>query len=71
MIMPSYRLHYLNTGNRILNDMEHFCGDDLAALDRARGLSKDHAIEIWQEKRRVALVKRGDAALDAGDPCSL
>jgi hypothetical protein len=69
--MPDYQLYFLTPENHIVNHYSHAYRDDLRALDKARALSKDHAIEIWQDKRRVALVKMGDAALNAGDPSSL
>jgi hypothetical protein len=70
-IMPEYQLYFLTSENHIVNHHAHAYLDDLGALDKARTLAKDHAIEIWQDKRRVALVKLGDAALNASDPCSL
>jgi hypothetical protein len=69
--MPDYRLFFLTAENHIINHLEYLCGDDLDALDKARGLAINHSIEIWQAKRRVALVKRGDAPLDTGDSHSL
>jgi hypothetical protein len=69
--MPDYRLFYLTAENHIVNHLEHSCRDDLDALDKARGLAINHSIEIWQAKRRVALVKRGDAPLHASDSRSL
>jgi len=63
--MPDYRLFFLTTDNHVFGRHEVSCDDDLGALEKARELAKDHAIEVWQEKRRVALVKVGGAPLDA------
>jgi hypothetical protein len=67
----NYQMYYLTPENHIVNHLAFSGRDDLAALDKARSLSRDHAIEIWDSKRRVALVKKVDAALDEGDPRSL
>jgi hypothetical protein len=69
--MPYYRLYALNDDNHVVRPYEHICDDDLAALERGRELAVEHTIEIWQEKRRVALVKKGDAPLNADDRCAL
>ena len=37
--------------------------DDLTALREAERLSKTHTIEVWDGSRRVARVKKGNAAL--------
>jgi hypothetical protein len=58
--MMAYRMYFLNGDDgRIVDFIEHLCADDPSALDRARALAKDSAVEIWQSKRRVALVTRG------------
>jgi hypothetical protein len=71
MQVPYYRLYVLSNDNHIVEDREHSCDDNLAASGNRRELAKDHAIEIWESTRRVALVKAGDAALTAGGPSSL
>ena len=63
--MTLYRLFFLTRENHIFGRHEISCHDDLSALERAFELAKEHAIEIWQEKRRVALVVRGGDALNA------
>jgi hypothetical protein len=62
---------FLTSENHIVNHYEHSCNDDLGALDKARELAKNHSIETWQDKRRVALVKKGDAPLSASDARAL
>ena len=69
--MPNYRLYYLTPENHIVNHMAYAGPDDLSALEKARSLAREHSIEIWESKRRVALVKMGDVALNDNDPCSL
>ncbi len=69
--MPDYRLFFLTAENHIVDHLVHKCSDDLDALDKARGLAINHSIEIWQAKRRVALVTRGDMPLNASDARSL
>lgn len=44
--------------------------DDLAALVEAERLSKTHTIEVWEGIRKVARVKKGNAALASTDRLS-
>jgi hypothetical protein len=53
----SYRMYFLNDEGRIVDFLEHLCEDDPDALDTARTMGTP--IEIWQARRRVALVKPG------------
>jgi len=69
--MPNYRLNYVNSDNYIVSHIEHAYTDDLSALEKAWTICKDYTIEIWQDKRRVARVKKGNAALDVSDLQSL
>jgi hypothetical protein len=58
--MLAYRMYFLNNDDgRIVDFIEHLCADDPSALDRARAIAENTPIEIWQAKRRVALVKPG------------
>lgn len=58
--MATYRFMFLNLQDRVVDGDLQDCVDDLAALDRARTLSRSHVIEIWQDARHVAKVKLGD-----------
>ena len=69
--MADYQMFFLTSENHIVNHFEHSYDNDLDALDKARDLAKNHAIEIWQKKRRVAFVKKGNTPLDATDRYSL
>ena len=68
--MPNYRLNYVNSENYIVSHIDQMYADDLSALEQAWTICKDYAIEIWQDKRRVARVKKGNSALDVSDPQS-
>jgi hypothetical protein len=50
-------MYFLNDEGRIVDFLEHLCEDDPDALDTARTMGTP--IEIWQARRRVALVKPG------------
>ena len=45
--------------------------DDLTALKEAERFCKTHSIEVWDGSRRVARVKKGNAALVTEDRQSL
>jgi hypothetical protein len=64
--VPSYRMYFLNDEGRIVDFIEHACEDDPGALDTARALESQ--IEIWQARRRVALVKPGRDTLLFDNP---
>jgi hypothetical protein len=64
-------MYYLTPENQVAMHLDFSGRDDLAALDMARTLARHYAIEIWTSQRRVALVKLGDADLDASDRRSL
>jgi hypothetical protein len=57
--MLAYRMYFLNSDDRIVDFIEHLCADDPSALSRARALAESSPIEVWQAKRRVALVTPG------------
>ncbi|HVV26849.1 MAG TPA: hypothetical protein VHC40_02665 [Rhizomicrobium sp.] len=69
--MPHYQIRFLDGRNRAVLARDFEGKDDLAALAAAEKLCDMHSIEVWQGERRVARVKQGNAALDAGDPQSL
>jgi hypothetical protein len=69
--MASYRFYWRGQDNRIAGAENHDCTDDLGALEQARSMARERAIEVWQATRYVALVKAGDEALTASDPSLL
>jgi hypothetical protein len=66
-----YRFYNLDQHGHIVKANDLSCSDDLDALKKAKALSADAEIEIWQAARRVARVKRGDAELNQRDRVSL
>jgi hypothetical protein len=70
--MQSYKFYLLDERGRIApSARHHVCADDLAALRKAQQLCGDTAIEIWHDNRRVAVVKKGNEALNERDARSL
>ena len=71
MVLQHYQIHFFDRLNfRVL--VRKWSGkDDLDALDEARRLSTTHAIEVWQNDRRVARVNRAGRPLGATDKQSL
>ena len=69
--MPDYRLFILNRENHIIDHVEETCDDDTGAVTRARALAKEHAIEIWRARRRIAFVNKGGSAVMESEAQSL
>lgn len=69
--MPQYRFLLLDDSGEVWDARIELLQDDLAALDEAKELCADHAVEVWQGNRHVAWVKVRDAPLDVSDPHSL
>jgi len=66
--MIEYRLYRLDdTTQRILSAKDLMARDDLDALKEAQRLCETHAVEIWQGKRCVARVKKGNDARSSPD----
>ena len=59
--MALYKFFLFRDGE-VVGQVERHCGDDLDALDAARGLSRDHVIEVYSELRFVARLKEHDVA---------
>ncbi|MBL6936213.1 MAG: hypothetical protein ISS15_13840 [Alphaproteobacteria bacterium] len=71
MKTTSYRFNFLDRRGAVLLREDHRFVDDVTALESAVNLCREHAIEIWDGKRRVAMVKKGHAPLDERDLESL
>lgn len=69
--MATYRFQWLEHDDRVSRSEDHSCPDDLEALEAAKRFADDHAIEVWDDGRFVALVKPGDAPLGLRDARSL
>ncbi|HZH10575.1 MAG TPA: hypothetical protein VEZ24_09400 [Microvirga sp.] len=54
--LHAYRAYLLNEQGRFMNVIELFCRDDEDAIEQARRLANDHAVEIWERDRKVALI---------------
>ena len=67
----TYRFAFLDGDGGVLLFEDHRFVDDVTALECAVVLSSDHAIEVWDGKRRVAMVKKGHAPLNEFDKESL
>jgi len=52
---------------RLVREHELSCADDLDALDAARTLSSDFAVEVYDAERFVARVNVGDEPLGVRD----
>jgi len=66
--MSSYMLYYLTDELHIVDHRVYDGDDDLAAVDEARLRADGHIIDVWQDKRRVAMVKKGYAPLVFSNP---
>ena len=64
--MATYKL-FLMRGGGPVGQQERECHDDLEALEAARDLCGDHAVEVWQGERLIARVKHRDEPLNVRD----
>jgi len=59
--MPSYRLFFIGQSEHIVQGSVVDCSTDEEAIAAARLSCGDyHAVEVWELRRRVKLVERGD-----------
>jgi hypothetical protein len=49
-----YRAYIVGPDGHIQRRIDLLCADDDAAKERAKALVDGHAIELWQESRKVA-----------------
>jgi len=60
--MFRYRIYFLNESGHVLAGEDIEALDDFAALEAAKSLSSDCAVEVWQSTRCVArFPKNGNA----------
>jgi hypothetical protein len=52
-----YYAYLIGSDGRIKDRINMFCEDDEKAKEQARQLVDGHAVELWQEKRRIAVFK--------------
>jgi hypothetical protein len=56
--MPTYRFYTLNKDGHVATlPVERECENDDAAIKEAGRMAKQYPIEIWQNQRKVALLK--------------
>lgn len=55
-----YQIHFFDRLNVKFLIRDWVGKDDLDALDHARKLSTTHAVEVWEDERRIARVSRAD-----------
>ena len=67
--MATYNLFLMRDGTPV-GRLERECDDDLDALAAARDLCGEHAVEVWQDGRLIARVKRNDEPLNVRDTVS-
>jgi hypothetical protein len=65
--MKQFQLRFLDKLDVPILMRSYMGGDDLAALAEAERLSITHTIEVWQGLRKVARVKKANAALNSRD----
>ena len=64
--MTAYKFFFFDV-LRLVQELERSYADDLDALDAARTLSSDFAVEIYDAERFVARVNAGDEPLGVRD----
>jgi hypothetical protein len=56
--MQHYRLYHLSPTGRIVSAHDLQCPDDLGALERAEREREHHNVELWQDIRLLARLKK-------------
>ena len=64
--MALYQIFQFRNGE-LVGEVKRQCADDLDALDAARALCMEFAVEVYTGLRLVARIKKGDAPLAAKD----
>ena len=65
--MAAYKLFLWRDGE-LVGEVKRHCADVLDALDAARGLCRDHMVEVYADARLVGRVKQGDKPLTLNHP---
>jgi hypothetical protein len=52
--MHGYRAYLIGSDGHITDRIDLFCGSDADAKERAKQLVDGHAVELWDEARKVA-----------------
>jgi hypothetical protein len=56
--MPEYRACIIGLDGHILKAVEFICEDDSAAMKKAEQLVDCRNVELWEQNRKVARLKR-------------
>jgi hypothetical protein len=56
--MQHYRLYHLSQTGRIVSAQDLQCQDDLDALQTAEREREHHSVELWQDIRLLARLKK-------------
>lgn len=56
--MAEYRVYAIGADGHIVKSTPLICDDDSQAMEQARKICKDHALEIWSGERFVARFHR-------------
>lgn len=52
--MPGYSAYVIGEDGHIASRIDLICDDDLMAKERAKQLVDGHAVELWQEAKKIA-----------------
>jgi hypothetical protein len=56
--MPHYRAYLVGSDGHFVKSVDLSCENDDAAKEYAKQLVDGHDVELWQQERKVALLKR-------------
>jgi hypothetical protein len=55
--VAQYRAYLIGSDGHFLRSLDLICDNDDAAIENAEQLVDGHDVELWQQKRKVALFK--------------
>ena len=55
--MRGYRAYIIGRNGHIMDRVDMHCENDEAAKERAKQLVEQHAVELWDGARRVAILE--------------
>lgn len=53
--MEQYTAYMLRRDGHLVGFVEFFCSDEGTATERVRKLATEHAVELWQNDRKIAV----------------
>ena len=60
--MPEYKFYCMNDAGHIVKRHDIVVADDVAALERAKEICSEYAIELWERARFIAHVSKDGTA---------